>query len=189
MERCAAVVVKNEAEQPLEPLGPAEQALALLESAKLSCLLKPKPLNALQVNSPVAPVYPFKRESSGIDIERLRSFRDKLASNDNKENMGQHGNKEAKAEPSKESGLIPSSDVTAKPVPLGDTPSNDEEYDKKAAVSPSPGKATSVICRRSSCGGDEKKSQLSRTAVIGVVICHIVIVTHIVILLSLSFEY
>ena len=91
LERCAAVAAKKENVDPLKPLEPAEQALLLQESAKLSCLLKLKPLSAIQNGSPGAMIYPFKRDSSGIDITKLRLFRDKLSSKEEKENKENDG--------------------------------------------------------------------------------------------------
>ena len=87
MERCAAVVARKEEVEPLMPLEPAEQALLLQESAKLSSMLKLRPLCSIQNNSPRSIVYPFKQDSSGIDIKKLSLVRERLSSRESKENV------------------------------------------------------------------------------------------------------
>ena len=88
LERCAAAVVQNKTVEPVKPLEPKEQVMLLQECAKVSAMLKYKPLTSFNSSSPVAVVPPFKRNSSGINLLSLKSAREKISNKENIENFG-----------------------------------------------------------------------------------------------------
>jgi len=161
MERCAAVVARKEKVDPLMPLEPAEQALLLQESAKLSSMLKLRPLVSIQNNSPRSIVYPFKRDSSGIDIRKLSLVRERLSSRENKENIGHEDNRvgiidcktEAKSSESKEDNRNNEGKN-----------SRDDSKEEKLSKLKQPTISKNVTHHRSFTGTDEKKLQLKTTS-------------------------
>ncbi|XP_065066931.1 G2 and S phase-expressed protein 1-like [Rhopilema esculentum] len=88
LERCAAAVVQKNTVEPVKPLEPKEQVMLLQECAKVSAMLKYKPLTSFNSSSPVAVVPPFKRNSSGINLLSLKSAREKMSNKENIENFG-----------------------------------------------------------------------------------------------------
>ena len=188
-ERCAAVVAKKDVVEPLKPLEPQEQALLLAESASLSVILKHKPLGTVQANSPVAVVFPFKRESPAIDIEQLRSYRERVASKeklnsssgsgeDNKENRSTKRTDEENVQSSKENSTAKQnssikdfvinrrsfSKTSTSPNQTSQTTSVMRENKEKGIPSPKKSNLNSSLQKRS-CGSEEKKMQGSKLAV------------------------
>lgn len=154
LERCAAVVAKKENVVPLEPLQPAEKVSLLQESAKLACLLKHKPLDTIQNIKPGPVIYPFKRNSSDIDIRKLKLCRDKLSSTENKENIGNDG---------KEAGIIASRDeIKSIKEQRGNTNSDKKEGIKESRCSPSPSCKVMASHHKSFTGTEEKKNQANK---------------------------
>lgn len=160
MERCAAVVAKKDVVEPIKPLEPAEQALLLQESAKLSCLLKLQPLaESNQQNN----IQPLRRDSSGIDIERLRMFRDKLMSSENKENISNSSEDDIPALNKKKTIKTSFLEEESK---IGN---NCDSIRVPKSSSPSMRKTSSLPNRRSPVGGGDKKTQASRLAIPSVI--------------------
>ena len=187
-ERCAAVVAKKDVVEPLKPLEPQEQALLLAESASLSVILKHKPLGTVQANSPVAVVFPFKRESPAIDIEQLRSYRERVASKeklnsssgsgeDNKENQSakrtdeenvqSKENSTAKQKSSTKDFVINRRSFTktsTSPNQTSKTTPVIRENKERGIPSPKKTNLNSSLQKRG-CGSEEKKIQGSKIAV------------------------
>ena len=156
LERCAAVVAKKDAVEPLKPLDAAEQVLLLKESAKISSLLKMKQQNTVPSKSPVAIVYPFQRDSPGIDMKKLRTFRDKLASKENKENIDILDKKEKLFDDK--------SEIKRSEEKTEDGVSHNKEALKVSNSVPSPSCKGIVPRRRSSSSDEVKKAQISKIA-------------------------
>ena len=156
LERCAAVVAKKENIEPLKPLQPAEQVSILQESVKLSCLLKHKPLNTIQNIQPGPMIYPLKRNSSDIDITKLKLCRDKLSSKEDKENMENDG-KVLELTASR-------NEMKSSQEQREDGNSDKKDGIKESGHSPSPSCKVMPSHRRSFTGTEEKKIQANNTS-------------------------